>query len=323
MTQKHQSIINWATKTLIARGYSLKHSPEIILETPWSHVLRFSTSQGNIWLKQPAPAIAQEAKITRLLAEQFQAPVPIIIAMNDDLHCFLMKDAGLSLRSFLQVDFKADLLGRAVREFTQIQRSMEKNYEAFFALGVPDWRLHHMPDLYNQLVHETVFLQAEGLTDRERQILQDKSSQIAEEIHWLSTFHIPETIVQSDFHTNNILIDPDTQKLTFIDFGEIVITHPFFALHNFFPQAVTHHAVQEEDETWFQLQDACMENWLNHGTKQELLKAFMLAKKLWPIYAALVDFRFMHAVGIQTLKAFHAKYANRFARSLREYLASD
>jgi aminoglycoside phosphotransferase (APT) family kinase protein len=61
----------------------------------------------------------------------------------------------------------------------------------------------------------------------------------------LSQYAIKDTIVQPDFNTNNILINPDPKKLTFIDLGEIAITHPFFSLLNFLYQAIIHHGVEE------------------------------------------------------------------------------
>lgn len=319
-TEKHKPIIEWATDILISKGYSLNHSPELVLETPWSHILRFPTSTGYVWLKQPAPAIAQEAKITRLLAGKFQTPVPVVIAMNESLHCFLMEDAGLSLRAVLKRNLNVGLLARAIREFTQIQRSTEQDLESFITLDVPDWRLNLLPDLYKHLVSQTAFLKAEGLTESELETLRDFTPKIEEEIRLLSGFRIPETIVQSDFNTNNILVEPNTGKLTFIDFGEIVITHPFFSLRNFLLQTVKHHPIREEDKIWYQLQDACMENWLDLGTKDHLLKAFTLAKKLWPIYSALVFYRFMHCVDIHALKTFYASSPNRLATFLREYI---
>ena len=115
--KKHINIIKWATDVLISKGYSPQYSPEIIQETPWSNVFRFSTSQGNIYLKQPVPLLAQEAKILQLLADQFNANVPVVIAINDDLHCFLMKDAGLSLRQYLKTAPHPDLLCQSIKKF--------------------------------------------------------------------------------------------------------------------------------------------------------------------------------------------------------------
>jgi hypothetical protein len=162
--KNHISIIKWATDYLSSKGYSLQHLPEIMLETPWSNVIRFLTSKGCIYLKQPAPLLSQEAKIIRLLAEQFQASVPHVIAVNDDLHCFLMEDAGQNLRACLKTKFKPELLYQSIKQFTAIQRTTENAIEPFLALDIPDWRLHKIPGSYNEIINQSAFLKAEGIT---------------------------------------------------------------------------------------------------------------------------------------------------------------
>lgn len=44
----------------------------------------------------------------------------------------------------------------------------------------------------------------------------------------LSSYGIPETIGYHDFHDKNVLIEPYTQKMTLVDWGEAAIIHPFF-----------------------------------------------------------------------------------------------
>src|SRR3990167_11388848 len=112
----HALIIKWATDCLISKGYTLQQSPEILLKTPWSIVIRFSTSQYDVYLKQMPPAISLDPKIIQLLADQCHASVPVVIAINDALHCFLMKDAGFNLRAYLKTEFQPDLLSQAIRE---------------------------------------------------------------------------------------------------------------------------------------------------------------------------------------------------------------
>ena len=320
--KKHSNIIKWATDLLISKGYSLQYSPEIVQETPWSNVFRFSTLKGNVYLKQPAPLLAQEAKILQLLAHQFNAIVPVVIAINDDLHCFIMKDAGISLRQYLKTEFHPDLLCQSIKKFTAFQRSTENHIEPFLTLDIPDWRLNKLPQLYEQIITQKDFLKADGVTDEELQTLHDLSPQISDEFKALSQYQIQETIVQPDFNTNNILISPNTNQFTFIDLGELAISHPFFSLHNFLYQATLHHGVKERDKTWHQLQDACIENWLGLGTKNQLLKAFTLSRKLWPIYSACVNYRFMNCVDLQALNSWYANKPNRLAGVFREYIAS-
>jgi len=294
--KNHISIIKWATDCLSSKGYTLQNLPEIILETPWSNVIRFSTSKGCVYLKQPAPLLSQEAKIIRLLAEQFQTSVPQVIAVNDDLHCFLMENAGSNLRAYLKTEFKPELLYKSIQQFTAIQRITENAIEPFLALDIPDWRLRKLPTLYDEIINQVAFLKAEGMTDKELQRLQDLRPQIAEECELLSQYAIKNTIVQPDFNTNNILINPDTFELTFIDLGEVAITHPFFSLHNFLYTAIIHHGVEEGDQIYQKLQEVCIENWLELGTKKQLLRGLILAKKLWSIYSVICHYHFMHCV---------------------------
>lgn len=320
--KNHTNIFKWAIDCLVSQKYSFEHLPEIVQETPWSNVFRFITSKGGIYLKQPAPLLAQEAKILQLLAHQFNASVPVVIAINDDLHCFLMQDAGISLRKYLKNEFHSNLLPQAIKAFTALQRSVENDIEPFLALKVSDWRLNKLPLLYEQIICQADFLKADGLTDEELQILHDLYPQISEEFKLLSEYNIPETMIQPDCNTNNILICPETNQFTFIDLGELAISHPFFCLHHFLYTATIHHGIKEMDKIWHQIQDACIENWLELETRERLLKAFVLARKLWPIYSACVNYRFMHCVDLNALNSWYANKPNRLAGAFRQYIAS-
>ena len=256
----HSNIIKWAADSLMVKGYPLQSTPKIVVETPWSNVIRLSTSNGDIYLKQMPPSISLEPQIMQLLGKQFHASVPTVIDINIDLHCFLMKDAGQVMRGYLKNKFQPDLLCRAIMEFTTIQRAIESQLDSFLTLGVPDWRLDKFPKLYNDVLAQEGFLKADGMNDDELQLLQDLSSQIAEQCELLAKCGIPETLVQSDFHSNNILFDSHTQNITFIDLGEVVITHPFFSFHTFIRQTIIHHGVKELDQIHYQLQEACFKN---------------------------------------------------------------
>lgn len=320
--KNHSLILQWATDCLSSKGYSQQDLPEIILETPWSKVIRFSTSKGFVYLKQPAPLLSQEAKIIQLLDEQFQASVPHVIAVNDDLDCFLMNDAGQNLRAYLKTEFRPELLYQSIQQFTAMQRSTENAIETFLALDIPDWRIDKLPKLFEEIISQAAFLKAEGMTDKELQILKNLQPQIAEECELLSQYPVKNTIVQPDFNTNNILIHSETNELTFIDLGEIAITHPFFSLHNFLYTTVIHHGIKEGDPIYQKLQEACIENWLEAGTKKQLLKGLSLARKLWPIYSVISHIHFMNCVDQDALKVYYANRPNQLIKAFREYIGS-
>jgi hypothetical protein len=316
-------IIAWGQESLHAQGYILtNHVFENIKTTPWSSVIRFSTSKGYVYLKQTPPSLFLEPKIMQILAAQYHASVPFVIESNEELHCFLMKDAGQTLREYLKADFQVDVLCQAIKQFTHMQKSTEEHLEPFLSLGVPDWRLDKLPLHYEKIINQVTLLKAEGMTDKEVQQLHDLSPHFSAQCKLLSTYQIPETIVQPDFNTNNMLIDPNTKKMTLVDLGEIVITHPFFSLHNYLLQATLHHGVKEFDQTYRQLQEACFENWLGAATHQQLLAAFNLTKKLLPIYGTLSYYRLMSSVDLHALKSFYADRPSQLAAGLKKYITA-
>ena len=64
----------------------------------------------------------------------------------------------------------------------------------------------------------------------------------------------------------------------------------------------------------------CVENWLGVATKQQLLEAFNLTKKLWPIYGALAYYRLMSSVDLQALKSYYANRPSALVTGFKEYI---
>jgi len=289
-------LIQWSLRQLSTLGYTLKHNqPETIQNTPWSYVARFATSDGTIYLKQTPELLALEAPITQILYNQFNAAVPTIIAYNPELHCFLMKDAGQPLRAVLKQQFDERLLSKAIEKFTSIQLTVVDHIEVFLELGVPDWRLNKLPDLFKQLLNQKKFLMADGLSETELVELESLLPTLTNYCKKLSNYAIKETLVQCDFHDNNILIAESSQAITFIDLGEIVISHPFFSLVGCLRQAKRHHGLTEQDVEYQQLMSACFENFIPFESEQYLLKAFGIAQTLWFAYESLAQQRLFNA----------------------------
>ena len=318
--KNHTDPLKWAIDYLVSERYTLLGSPEIVVQAPWSVVTRISTSTEDIYLKQTPPLLFLEPRIIQLL-NQMQASVPIVIGSNDDLCCFLMKDAGLTLRSYLKSTFQPELLGQAISQFTAMQRATENHLDSFFELGVPDWRLNQFPNLYQRLISQADFLKSEGLKDYELQILHDLIPTLSKQCEKISSYQIQETLVQPDFNTNNMLLNPNTNKMTCIDLGEIVIAHPFFSLHNFMIQAARHHGVKDGGAIHHQLLQACCENWLNITAKNQLLEVYSLVKEIWPIYCAFGLYRLMMSVDLIALKSYYTN--NSLEGYLREYIVQN
>ncbi|HXH54383.1 MAG TPA: phosphotransferase [Gammaproteobacteria bacterium] len=322
-------MIKWAEAFLLSHGYTLVALPETIQKTPYSSVVRFLTSSGAIYLKQTPPTLFLEAETMEILCNQFHANVPTVIQQNKALNCFLMKDYGGSLREHLKNDFQPDLLCQGIKKYTHIQRAVENDMDAFFALGVPDWRLGKLPEFYMKLIgeeREENLLRQDGITTNELKILHEFYPIFLSMCELLASYKIPETLDHCDFHDNNILIEKNTKVLTIIDWGETVIAHPFFPLISFISTAAYRYKLQETDPLFITLEDACFESWLGNISKHALREAMCLAKKIWPIYSALGYYRLMISSNMNTDAAELKSYFNagrntgRLAQYFKEFI---
>ncbi|HAT2049011.1 TPA: aminoglycoside phosphotransferase family protein, partial [Legionella pneumophila] len=272
----NKEIIKWGCAYLSSHNYSLKsNQPENVLNTPWSYVVRFETSDGYIYLKHTPELFALEPTIIQILQEQFHASVPIVIARNTELNCFLMKDAGKPLREILKLKFDEALLCRAIDQFTSLQMAVADRVDVFLDIGVPDYRLDKLSGLYNELISQKDLLEAEGLTEVEISQLEALLPKVISLCKKLSGYSIKQTIVQPDFNDNNTLIDDASKKITIIDLGEIVISHPFFSLLNCLEQIKKHHGLTDKDDTYQRIKGACFKNYMHFFESNEhFLDAF-------------------------------------------------
>lgn len=319
MTNDNQKSVQWACQYLSSQGYGLQsENPELVQTTPWSYVVRFYTSKGYVYLKRTPKLLALELPVFQILHQQFQSPVPEVIVGNQLLHCFLVKDAGERLREILKAHFDISLYSRAIDEFTRLQLVVASRVELLLETGVPDWRLNNLPDLFKQLLLKSNILIEDGLTKDELNDLNKLCPIISDLCARLSAYTIPESLVQPDFHDNNLLIDRLSQKITIIDLGEIVIAHPFFSLINCLKQAIIHHGFKEGDKLYSQLEYACFKNYYAFESKENIFEALSLAKSLWPLYSALAQYRLIAACGREELMNFQRQ--GNLSRSLKNLL---
>lgn len=170
-------IIAWARNALKISDDRVFAESKMLLKTPWSSVMAVNTASGTVYLKHMPEKIALEADIIKHLKNKFNASVPEVIADNKDLNCFLMKDAGISLRSILKKKFNADLMCEAINQFTKLQISIGNNVEGLLELGVPDWRVNKLAVLFANLLEQKDLLISDGLSEDEisQFRLRDKS----------------------------------------------------------------------------------------------------------------------------------------------------
>lgn len=312
--------ISWAENFLQENGYRINNPFQVFQDTPYSCVVKFSTDQGFIYLKTTPPALAVESVVIKILHEQCHADVPVIIAENPKQHCFLMKDAGIRLHDFFkQEKFQAEIFIKAVQNYTNMQMNAADKITQFFDSCVPDWRLNQLPNLYQTLISQEDLLLDDGLTKSEIKKLYALRIKFSEICDQLSQYKIPETFCHCDFHDKNILINPDTRKTTIIDLGEVVITHPFFSLHNCLHRAKENFSLPNDQ--YRQLQEACLKNWLTFESQKRLFEILEIMQQCWSIHSTLGEYRLMHSVDPISFQKL--KREGRISRNLRYWIEAN
>lgn len=285
--KNHEKALGWAVNTLSDKGVSVL-SHQIIVETSYSIVYQIKTTQETLYLKQVPKALFLEPYTLRFLHESQCKNIPQVIAMNEASCCFITAACGdISLRHLFEGDINMNMLTLGIDAYTHIQRQLENQTESLFSLGMPDWRLHQFSERYSMLINNTELLKNDGLTSKEIEQLHQLIPTCIELCEQAASYQISETISHCDIHENNMLLDKKTQSINIIDWGETVVTHPFFSLNGCLWNITYFNKIKESDIEYHQLQKQCVAAWLDRHDEVILLKALGLTRRLLGIYAAL------------------------------------
>ena len=316
----NQQIIQWAVTNLANYQQSTVLHHRRIVDTSYSIVYRLETTTGIFYLKKAPEALFVESKVLAFLREQGVTNVPHILAENKCLHCFIMVDCGdHSLRTLFngKIDFKQLTVG--IVNYTTIQRSLETKIKQLLLLGLPDWRLDEIPSLYSQLILQDNLLLDDGLSSKEIDHLHQLHSACTKLCDDLSQYKIPETISHCDFHENNMLFDSKAGAINIIDWGEVVISHPFFSLNGCLWNITYFNDTNKMDTLYSRLQSQCIAPWLDFLDEKQLLEALNIANHLNGIYAALGYEQLYIATSVQSKMVQHT-HKGSIAGCLRSFL---
>lgn len=171
--------------------------------------------------------------------------------------------------------------------------------------------------MFGSLLEQKDLLISDGLSEDEISQLTSLLPKINLMCEKLSGFSVHDTLVQCDFHDNNILFDKNTDRFTYIDLGEVVISHPFFSLVSCLWQIQKHYNVKEPDANFQEIQASCFKNFIAINTEENVLGAFKMSKLLWYVYEVLAQYRLIQACDREKIMAFqHGK----LSKTLKDFI---
>ena len=286
----------------------------------WSTVMRVPTNEGTLFFKATAGETIFEIALTHKLSGWFPDCMPELVAVDTARGWMLTRDGGEQLRASIRPTKDVRPWEPVISRYAEVQIGLAAHVDEILAVGVPDHRLEILPSLYAELLKDKSSLmidQEKGLTSADVQLLHNKLPRFQEICAQLSACGIPETLNNGDFHDGNVLLK--NGRITFFDWGDATVTHPFVSLRTFF---VSMEIALELDEyappttEMLALRNCYLERWEKFASKENLLQAYELSRPV----ASIVKTLLWHATISQLRGPLRDEYAWIVPELWREFL---
>ena len=285
----------------------------------WSTVMHVPSNEGVIFFKATAGETIYEMALTQKLVECYPDNMPELIAIDTANGWMLMRDGGEQLRTFIRPTKDITPWEPVITRYAELQIGLAEHVDPILDLGIPDHRPSALPSFYKQLLTDETSLmigQEKGLTLAEFQQLKDLTACFEQICTALTAVGIPNLLNHGDFHDGNVLVKDG--RVTFFDWGDASVTHPFVSLRTFF---VSIEIALELDDYAFTpemsaLLDRYLEPFEKFAPKGELLKAYSLSKPVASIAKTLA----WHSTISRMKGDLRTEYAWIVPEVLREFL---
>lgn len=286
----------------------------------WSTVMKVPTNKGTLYFKATAGETIFEIALTEKLAGIYPDDFPKLIAVDTERGWMLMRDGGEQLRASIRPTKDVRPWEPVIKRYAELQIGLVEHVDETLALGIPDHRLARLPALYSQLLTDESSLmigQEKGLTSEEFDQLQGLTQRFEQLCSDLDDFGIPESINHGDFHDGNVLVK--NGQITFFDWGDADITHPFVSLRTFFVSMEI--ALELEDyapptpEMTNLLHDY-LKKWQGFASMDKLKEAYSLSRPV----ASIVKTLAWHQGITQMDESMRDEYAWIVPEVLKEFL---
>ena len=256
----------------------------------WSTVLHVPTEAGTLFFKATAPETIYEAALTQALANWFPDCMPELVAVHAARGWMLMRDGGEQLRDSIRPTQDIVPWQQVILRYAEVQIGLAHHITELLSLRIPDRRLSVLPGLFTQLLadEESLMIDREkGLASVEWEQVKGKLARFERICTGLAAVGIPESLNHGDFHDGNVLVRDG--RVTFFDWGDADVTHPFVSLRTFFVSIEI--ALNLDDYSFTPEMDALLnlylKPWQQFASKDDLLAAYRLSKPVASIVKAL------------------------------------
>ena len=309
--------LRWIRSSLAAQGRTLTGAITHPHLRPWSTVMQVPTDIGPVYFKAVIPALEHEPALTEALARWQPDIAPEVLALDTNRGWLLLANGGQSLRSLVKPKRDWQRWEPVLRRYAAMQIDLAPRAPDMLALGVLDRRLSTLTDQFAALLADTPALlinQPDGLTITQHDALRAELPAFRNLCTDLAAFGLPETLHHDDFHGANIFVRGE--RLTFADWGEAAVAHPFFTLKVALRSVAYHLELDADGPEIAHLRDAYLDAWSDYGDSATLHAAFELSQRLAAVARALTWYAAVRDLPV----AQKAEYADSVPGWLLVYL---
>ena len=185
---------------------------------PWATALRVPTADGPVWFKANTPELRHEVAVAERVSARVPDRVPPLLASDVERGWMLMSDAGERLREVIEEERSLARWHDVLTGVADLHHALEADVDELLAAGVPDRRLASLADRYAALVERA------DLEPRFR----EATPRVRDLVDELSSYGVAETLQHDDLHDGQVFVK-DGRNLI-LDWGDAVVSHPFFTL---------------------------------------------------------------------------------------------
>jgi len=257
-------VASWVEVELGHLGVKPKGELELVRARPWAAVARIATSAGDIWFKEPAPALAFEPALTIAVSRRTPAFAPEVLVTEGTW--MLTRDAGLQLRDVLKRGEPAPAWDELLPLYAELQMELAADAKELVALGAPDKRPAMVLAAYGDLV---------GRVGGDNSLDLKRLHALAPALESLTdalASALPTTLIHEEFHEANVFVRDGRPRL--LDWGEGSISHPFAGLVNTLRDIAFRRRLKPNGREILRLRAVYLEPWTAFASPRELSELF-------------------------------------------------
>jgi hypothetical protein len=316
----------WLHEVCIAKNISIKGKITQIKNTYVSNVFCIPTETGNLYMKIPGKVFITELPFTHEIKKLGMANEPVWIDFNADMNVFLMKDmGGMDLPPQSDLDtLKKVLVRLAQTQKDSIQYLPLDCEHNDYSIKTILANLHDFPQKAYDILQETKY----KITCDEKVQLERNINSAIKLLELVNGSPIPDVIQNGDVRPGNIRVIGN--DYIFYDWAWGAISHPFLE-----PSAFLHiirRTLPTDISAKKILVEIYLNEWLEYGTQEELIKIFMVLDGLKELFWAYTDYIWVeniHSASNEPIEAMSAdgwlleKRNYYFASVLRRFFEKD